>query len=100
MIIENEIRQQITISLDTSFLELVNESHMHNVPTGSESHFKLTLASDAFTGKRLVQRHQFVYKVLEQQMPKIHALALHLYTDEEWLQKEKSPSSPQCMGGE
>ena len=41
-------------------LEVVNESHMHSVPPGSESHFKVTLVSEAFAGRRLVEqaRHE------------------------------------------
>lgn len=100
MIIETEIKQTIMASFAFESLDLINESYMHNVPAGSESHFKLTLVSDAFEGKRLVQRHQLVYKALEQQMPKIHALALHLYTKVEWVEKGQSPLSPNCMGGE
>lgn len=99
MVIENEIRQEIEQNFDSVYSELLNESHMHNVPAGSESHFKLTLVSDAFAGKRPVQRHQQVYKVLAEQMQKIHALALHLYTEAEWLEKSQSPDSPKCMGG-
>ena len=100
MIIETEIRQTIEEAFSASYLELINESYMHNVPEGSESHFKLTLVCDAFSGKRLVQRHQQLYKVLTLQMPKIHALALHLYTKEEWQEKQLAPLSPKCMGGE
>ena len=37
---------------------------MHNVPPGSESHFKVTLVSDKFDGLRLVKRHQEVYGLL------------------------------------
>ena len=67
---------------------------------GSESHFKLTLVSNVFVGKRAVQRHQLVYGALTDQMKKIHALALHLYTDEEWeARRYESPQSPNCMGG-
>ncbi|GAA0835421.1 MULTISPECIES: BolA/IbaG family iron-sulfur metabolism protein [Marinomonas] len=101
MKIQNEIEEAIRAAFGIEFLSLENESYMHNVPAGSESHFKLVLASDAFLGKRLVQRHQLVYGVLTEQMPKIHALALHLYTVDEWLEREKTaPFSPKCHGGE
>ncbi|TBR38571.1 BolA/IbaG family iron-sulfur metabolism protein [Marinomonas agarivorans] len=100
MKVENEIRQSLESHCQAEFMELINESHMHNVPPGSESHFKLTLVSDAFVGKRLVQRHQYIYQVLAASMEKIHALALHLYTSEEWQEKQSAPLSPKCMGGE
>ena len=31
---------------------------MHNVPPGSESHFKVIIISDDFVGQSLVKRHQ------------------------------------------
>lgn len=81
-------------------MDLTNESHMHNVPANSETHFKLVLVSEDFAGRRPVQRHQAVYKVLEAEMQNgVHALALHLYTPEEWAQKAGAPDSPQCLGG-
>ncbi|REG85697.1 BolA/IbaG family iron-sulfur metabolism protein [Marinomonas pollencensis] len=101
MKIQNEIEETIRGAFEVKHLVLENESHMHNVPAGSESHFKLVLVSDAFLGKRLVQRHQLVYGVLQAQMQKIHALALHLYTFDEWQEREQNaPFSPKCHGGE
>lgn len=101
MIMQNQIDQRIKEKLDVHHMTLENESHMHNVPAGSESHFKLVLVSDAFDGKRLVQRHQLVYGVLQEEMTKIHALAMHLYSIEEWSERNAlAPSSPKCHGGE
>ncbi len=82
-----------------TYIELANESHMHSVPPGSESHFKLVLVSEQFSGLRLVARHQKVYAALGDIMQQIHALALHTYTPEEWQAQGAAPSSPQCMGG-
>jgi len=101
MIIQNQIDQRIKEQLDVHHMTLENESYMHNVPEGSESHFKLVLVSDAFEGKRLVQRHQLVYGVLQEEMTKIHALAMHLYSIKEWDERSAlAPSSPKCHGGE
>ena len=98
------IQQTITEKLNTEFsphhMEVVNESNMHNVPPGSESHFKVVLVSDAFEGKRKVARHQLVYGVLRDELAgPVHALAMHTYTKEEWAQTESSPDSPDCLGG-
>ncbi|HQQ64044.1 MAG TPA: BolA/IbaG family iron-sulfur metabolism protein [Pseudomonadales bacterium] len=79
--------------------ELVNESYMHSVPAGSESHFKLVLVSDLFEGLRPVARHQRVYATLGGMMQQIHALALHTYTLAEWAAQGKAPDSPKCLGG-
>lgn len=80
------------------FLKVENESHMHNVPPGSESHFKVQLVASAFSGLRPVAQHQAVYRALGDQMQAIHALALHTWAPEQW-QGQPAQASPQCMGG-
>ncbi|WP_407659404.1 BolA family protein [Marinomonas sargassi] len=98
---QTEIESIINQEFDVQYISLENESYMHNVPKDSESHFKLILVCDIFNGKRPVQRHQLVYRTLSEIMPKIHALALHLYTTKEWDERNSSaPSSPKCHGGE
>ncbi|MBU2884698.1 BolA/IbaG family iron-sulfur metabolism protein [Gilvimarinus agarilyticus] len=97
------VQTQIEADLQQHFapavLQVENESHMHSVPPNSETHFKITLVSEAFAGKRPVQRHQAVYAVLAEQMAgPVHALALHTFTPEEW-QNAQVPDSPNCLGG-
>jgi BolA protein len=87
-------------ALSPEHLEVVNESHMHNVPEGSESHFKVVIVSDAFKDKMLIARHRLVNKALEEELKGgIHALALHTMTMEEWFEKGNAPQSPPCLGG-
>ena len=101
MLVQNQIEKRINEKLAVHHMSLENESDMHNVPAGSESHFKLVLVSDEFEGKRLVQRHQLVYGVLQDEMTKIHALAMHLYSPKEWSERNAlAPLSPKCHGGE
>ncbi|AWY00737.1 transcriptional regulator [Marinomonas primoryensis] len=101
MNVQTQIDQRINEKIDIHHMTLENESYMHNVPEGSESHFKLVLVSDVFQGKRLVQRHQLVYATLQEEMTKIHALAMHLYSIQEWSERNAlAPSSPKCHGGE
>ena len=88
-------------ALQAQHIELVNESMNHaGYFDGKESHFKLTIVSDAFEGKRLVARHQLVYNLanplLTSQGGQIHALAIHAYTPTEW--QGQSPDSPLCAG--
>ena len=67
------------------FLEVVDESYRHNVPAGSESHFKVVLVSDRFTGERFLNRHRLIYSTLTEELSTtVHALALHTYTIKEW----------------
>ena len=80
----------------------MNESHMHNVPSGSESHFKVVIVSNVFDGIRLIGRHQKVNQLLAEELKtSIHALSMETYTEKEWVERnQKSKISPLCLGGE
>jgi len=97
---QQTIISKLEKALSPEHLEVINESHMHNVPEGSESHFKVVIVSDEFKDKMLVARHRMVNKVLEEELKgSIHALALHTMTMEEWFEKGKAAESPPCEGG-
>ena len=64
------IESKLTEALAPERMNLVNESHMHSVPDGSESHFKVVIVSDDFDGKMLIARHRMVNKVLEEELRK------------------------------
>lgn len=54
------------------------------VSSADNVHFEAVVISDAFAGKRPLQRHQMVYATLGQRMGnEIHALALQVFTSEE-----------------
>ena len=99
--VQQTIEQKLKTSFTPSFLEIENESNSHNVPPDSETHFKVTLVSDEFEGLRSVARHQRVYQVLQEELAgPVHALALHIYTEQDWQQRNQpAPDSPQCLGG-
>ena len=98
---QEEIESTLGAALSPLHLEVVDESHMHSVPEGAQSHFKVTVVSDSFEGKRLLERHRRVNQLLAAQFGEgLHALALHTLTPEEWFRKGGvSPDSPPCMGG-
>ena len=97
---QETITQKLSQAFSPDHLEVINESHMHNVPEGSESHFKVVLVSNEFEGKLPVARHRMVNKVLEEELKSgVHALALHTMTMEEWFKKGNAPESPPCLGG-
>ena len=101
MSMQETVSQKLNSELSPLFIQIENESHMHNVPPNSETHFKVVLVTEQFQGKLPVKRHQMVYKLLADEMQAgIHALALHTYTPDEWQQRQQnSPDSPNCMGG-
>lgn len=97
---QSNITEKLQSALSPEHLEVINESHMHNVPEGSESHFKVLIVSDQFDGKMLIKRHRLVNEVLKDELDGgIHALALHTMTMEEWFKKGGAPDSPECLGG-
>jgi BolA protein len=100
MSMQQTITDKLGENIQTSMLDVVNESSNHNVPPGSESHFKVTLVSDDFDGKTLLARHRIINKILENELNGgIHALAIHAYTQQEWDKLGASPVSPPCLGG-
>ncbi|MEM7217267.1 MAG: BolA/IbaG family iron-sulfur metabolism protein [Pseudomonadota bacterium] len=101
MQIAQVIEQRLADAFDLAHLEIVNESGNHNVPPGSESHFKLVLVSDAFAGQRLIARHRAVNAAVAEFLAgPVHAIALHTYTPNEWRERfGAAPLSPPCLGG-
>ena len=102
MTIESTIEQKLLDEFSPLHLDVINESHQHNVPRGSESHFKVIIVSDAFEGERLIKRHRAVNAILANELAEqIHALALHTYTEKEWNEyyADNTPLSPKCLGG-
>ena len=94
------IEEKLSSEFDVDFLQVENESHMHNVAPGSESHFKVTIVSNSFDDQMLIKRHRMVNKTLEQEIRQIHALALHTLTPLEWSERGGSVAdSPKCRGG-
>jgi len=100
MKIQQIIQSKLTESFSPHHLTVENESSNHNVPAGSESHFKVVVVSDAFEGKRLLQRHRAINACLADELQNhIHALAIHTYTLSEWQEMQQVPESPNCLGG-
>lgn len=57
----------------------------HLEVSGDGAHFEAVIVSDAFAGKRLIQRHQLVYAALGDRMrEEIHALSMKTLTPEEF----------------
>ena len=62
------IESKLTEALQPEHLEVINESHMHNVPAGSELHFKVVIVSGAFEGQGRVARQRAVNRALAGEM--------------------------------
>ena len=101
MNMQSQIEEKLANGLNAQHLDVVNESSNHNVPPGSESHFKVVVVAPDFAGKTLLNRHRMINSLLVDELKgQIHALAMHTYTEEEWVKASSgAPMSPPCMGG-
>ena len=101
MSIATDINDLVVDALAPIRLDVIDESHRHNVPEGAESHFKLVIVSEAFEGEGLLARHRRVNRLLADQLAgAVHALGLHTHTPAEWAERGESvPPSPPCRGG-
>jgi BolA protein len=99
--IQDTINAKLDQRFDLKHLDVVNESGNHNVPPGSETHFKVVMVSTDFEGARLIARHRAVNEALADELAGgVHALALHTYTPREWQDRfGNAPMSPPCLGG-
>jgi stress-induced morphogen len=82
-------------------LEVVNESHMHSVAPGSETHFKVLVVSEVFEGLGLVDRHRRVNEALRDELRGgVHALSIRALTPAQWGGAgAEGFASPKCLGG-
>jgi BolA protein len=95
------IEEKLRLALSPEVLVVDNESGNHNVPRGSETHFRVVIVSRAFEGKLPVARHQLVYRALAEELRGgVHALAITSRTPEEWAKSPEAITSPPCLGGE
>lgn len=70
-----DIRQYIIDGLACDHVEV----------TGDGAHFEAVIVSPAFEGKRLIARHQLVYRALGDRMrDEIHALSMKTLTPDEY----------------
>ncbi|MEE9209801.1 MAG: BolA/IbaG family iron-sulfur metabolism protein [Kiloniellales bacterium] len=101
MSVRQTIETKIRSALAPSHLEVINESYMHSVPPGSESHFRVVVVSERFEDLPLVRRHQRVNRILEQELQAgLHALSLQTLTVSEWTRRGgETLASPACLGG-
>jgi BolA family transcriptional regulator, general stress-responsive regulator len=80
------VSETITRKLQEAFtpesVDVVDESHLHEGHAGhrpgGQSHFRVYIVSQAFTGKSRIDRHRMVNAVLADDLAGgIHALAIH-----------------------
>jgi BolA protein len=83
MTVRDDIARKLTDALHPESLSVVDESHLHEGHAGhrpgGQTHFRVHIVSDAFTGKSRVERHRMINTILADNLAGatgIHALAL------------------------
>lgn len=82
------ITETLNARLAPTFLDVVDESHLHAGHAGArpegETHFRLDVVSAAFEGRGRVERHRIVNAALEDAFQRgLHALAVRARTPAE-----------------
>ena len=99
--VQKRIEECLQATLAPTLLEVLNESNSHNVPAGSETHFKVTVVSPVFAGERRIGRHRIVNKLLADELAgEVHALSIHAFDPDEWAERNgQVADSPDWLGG-
>ena len=95
------IERILSEAFTPTYLVVEDESRMHSVPEGAESHFKVLLVSPVFEGMKTIERQRRVNQLLAAEFQSgLHALSLHTWTPLQWFDKGgAAPESPPCLGG-
>ncbi|MBF0288879.1 MAG: BolA/IbaG family iron-sulfur metabolism protein [SAR324 cluster bacterium] len=101
MTVQKQIEAKLETAFSPTYLNVQNESSQHNVPPGSESHFKVIVVSEQFEKKRLMEQHQQIHQVLKEELAgPVHALSIQTSCPSKWNKGEqKVYESPPCLGG-
>jgi stress-induced morphogen len=93
------IETKLRAALLPVHLVVENESHMHNVPKGSENHFKVLVVSPVFDGLGRVDRQRKINALLADEFKSgLHALTMRALTPAEG-ESAGDFTSPPCLGG-
>ena len=80
------IRQRLEEALKPDLIEIIDHSAAHAGHAGNKGggHYNVTIVSEQFEGKSLVQRHQLIYAIMGDMMKEeIHALGINALTPTE-----------------
>ena len=124
-LVEGRITSKLEAAFSPTHLEVLNESDTHNVPRGSETHFKVIVVSEGFAGVGPLDRHRLVNGALADELsgcrcsitpscqprtlappeasrPRrrgVHALSIVAKTPAQWAKASHISPSPPCLGG-
>ena len=86
--VAQRITEKITKALNPIKIDVKDESHLHAGHSGArpegETHFRVTVVSDKFSGMTLVNRHRLINEALAEELQgPVHALAIKSLSPDE-----------------
>ena len=81
MSVADSLKQKLTEAFSPTHLEVVDESHKHKGHVGArpegETHFHVTIESQAFSGMTRVMQQRLIYQAVQEELDgPVHALGL------------------------
>jgi BolA protein len=82
MLVKDTITKKLQDAFAPESIEVKDESHQHEGHAGhrpgGQTHFRVYIVSNAFTGKSRVDRHRMINQILADDLAAgVHALAIH-----------------------
>lgn len=82
MAVRDIITDKLTRAFAPQSLDVADESHQHaghaGARPGGETHFRITIVTEAFRGKNRIERHRMINAALAAELSgPVHALAIH-----------------------
>ena len=82
MEVKTRIAEKLTAAFVPQSLDVADESHQHEGHSGhrpgGQTHFRVSIVSEAFRGKSRVERHRMINQILSSELSGgVHALAIH-----------------------
>lgn len=82
MQVKDVIAEKLVAAFAPQSLDVQDESHRHEGHAGhrpgGQTHFRISVVSDAFRGKSRIERHRMINQALAHELSSgVHALAIH-----------------------
>ena len=98
-LVATSIQAKLSQYLAPVHIEISNESYKHNVPKGSETHFKVVAVSEWFKDKKLGPRYRMVQEVLAEELKTGVRVSIVTRTPDQWTADQTIEKTPACRGG-
>jgi len=80
--LKDHIKEKLSAAISNAEVTVIDFSDEHEDHDTSGAHIAVTVISDSFKGKSLVEQHQSIYKILDEEIKNqtIHALRIRTRT--------------------